>query len=88
MHQSIPAVPRPSPTLGLLWGICIPCQSRGWDICKFYAAWGLGICQCRGQPRPFDMHKVSCQNITTQRILLEKQADWLICRGWEKTEED
>ena len=88
MHQSIPAVPRPSPTLGLLWGICTPCQSRGWDICKFYAAWGPGICQCRGQPRPFDMHKVSYQNITTQRILLEKQADWLICRGWEKTEED
>ena len=88
MHQSIPAVPRPSPTLGLLWGICTPCQSRGWDICKFYAAWGLSICQCRGQPRPFDMHKVSYENITTQRILLEKQADWLICRGWEKTEED
>ena len=88
MHQSIPAVPRPSPPLGLLWGICTPCQSRGWDICKFYAAWGPGISQCRGQPRPFDMHTVSYQNITTQRILLEKQADWLICQGWEKTEED
>ena len=34
------------------------------------------------------MHIVSYQNITTQRILLEKQADWLICQGWEKTEED
>ena len=89
MHQSIPAVPRPPPPpLGLLCGICTPCQSRGWDICKFYAAWGPGISQCRGQPRPFDMHTVSYQNITTQRILLEKQADWLICQGWEKTEED
>ena len=30
---------------------------------------------------------VSYQNITTQSILLEKQADWLICQGWEKIEE-
>ena len=73
--------------LGLLWGIFTPCQSRGWDICKFYAAWGPGIYQRRGQPWPFDMHTVSYQNITTQRIILEKQADWLICQGWEKTEE-
>ena len=72
------------PPLGLLWGICTPCQSWWWDICEFYAAWGPGICQCWGQPRPFDMHTVSYQNITTQRILLEKQADGLICQGWEK----
>ena len=26
-------------------------------------------------------------NITTQRILLEKQADWIICQGREKIEE-
>ena len=76
-HQSIPAAPRPSPPPGLLWGICTPCQSQGWDICKFYAAWGPGICQRQGQPRPFDMHTVSYQDITTQRILLEKQADRL-----------
>ena len=35
----------------------------------------------------FDTHAVSYQNITTQGILLEKQADWLICQGREKIEE-
>ena len=48
---------------------------------------GPGICQSLGQPRAFDTHAVSYQNITTQRILLEKQADWLICQGQEKIEE-
>ena len=74
MHQSIPAAPSPFP--GLPRGNCPPCQSWGWRIC-----------QPRGQPRAFDTHAVSYQNITTQRILLEKQADWLICQGWKKTEE-
>ena len=87
MHQSIPAAPSPPPP-GLRWGICPPCQSRGWGICKCCAARGPGICQPRGQPRAFDTHTVSYQNITTQRILLKKkQADWLICQGREKIEE-
>ena len=68
MHQSIPAAPSPFP--GLPRGNCPPCQSWGWRIC-----------QPRGHPRAFDTHAVSYQNITTQRILLEKQADWLICQG-------
>ena len=76
------------PPPGLLRGIQgPPCQSRGWGICKFCAAWGPGICQPRGQPRAFDTHAVSYQNITTQRILLEKQGDWLICQGRKKIEE-
>ena len=84
MHQSNPAAPNPP---GLLRDICPPCQSRGWGICKFCAARGPGICQPRGHSRAFDTHAVSYQNITTQRILLEKQADWLICQGREKIEE-
>ena len=84
MHQSILAEPTPP---GLPRGIYPPFQSRGWGICKFSAARGPGICQTRGQPRAFDTHAVSYQNITTQRILLEKQADWLICQGREKIEE-
>ena len=32
-------------------------------------------------------YAVSYQNITTQRILLEKQADWLICQRRGKIEE-
>ena len=77
--------PGPPPPPGLLRGNCPPCQSQGWGICKFYAARGPGICQSRGQPRAFDTHAISYQNITPQRILLEKQADWFICQGWEKS---
>ena len=86
MHQSIPAAPSPPPP-GLLRGICPPCQSQGWDISKFFAARGPGICQTRGQTRAFNTHAVSFQHITTQRILLEKQAERLICQGREKIEE-
>ena len=81
MHQSIPAAPS---TPGLLRGICPPCQSRGWGICKFCAAWGPGIGQPRGHSWAFDTHAVCYQKITTQRILLGKKADWLICQGQEK----
>ena len=34
---------------------------------------GSGICQPRGHSRAFDTHAVSYQNITTQRVLLEKK---------------
>ena len=82
MHQLIPAAPSQPPRL--LRGICPPFQSRGWSICKFCVAREPGICPPRGQPRAFEIHAVSYQHITTQRILLEKQADWLICQGREK----
>ena len=36
---------------------------------------------------PGAIPKLSYQNITTQRILLEKQAYWLNCQGQEKIEE-
>ena len=87
MHQSIPTAPSPLPGYCGAFS-CPPCQSRGLGICKFCAVRGPGICQPRGQPRAFDTHAVSYQNITTQRILLKKkQADWLICQGREKIEE-
>ena len=57
---------------GLLRGICPPCKSRGWGICKFCTARGPGICQPPGHSRAFDTHAVSYQNITTQKVLLEK----------------
>ena len=66
----------PPPPPGLLRGICPLYQSRGWGISKFCAARGLGICQSPGQTL-----------ITTQRILLEKQAGRLIFQGGEKIEE-
>ena len=69
MHQSIPAAP-----------ICPPWQSRGWGICKFCSTRGPGICQPRGYSQAFDMHAVSYQNITTQRILLENKHIGLIVK--------
>ena len=86
MHQPIAAAPS-SPPPRLLRTICPPCQSRGLGICKFCVARGPGICQPRGHFRAFDTHAVSYQNITTQRILLGKKADWLICQGREKIKE-
>ena len=61
------------PPSGQLRGICPPCQSRGWGICKCCTARGPGICQPPGQSRAFDTHAVSYQNITTQKVLLEKK---------------
>ena len=55
--------------------------------CKFCAAQGPCICQPRGHSRAFDTRVVSYQNITTQRIVLGKKADWLICQGQEEIEE-
>ena len=69
--NSICAQVPPGPMQGI-------CQSRGSGICKFCAAWGPGICQPQGYSQAFDTYMVSYQNITTQRILLEKQAYWLI----------
>ena len=54
------------------------------SICKFCSARGADICQPRGYSKDFDTHAVSYQNITTQRILLEKQAYWLNFQGQEK----
>ena len=65
-------------------GICRPCHSRGWGICQFCTAQGPGICQPQGYSQAVDTHAVSYQNITTQKISLEKQAYWLICQGQEK----
>ena len=41
MHQSIQPAPSPLPP-GLLRGICPPCQSRRWGICKFCKPRGPG----------------------------------------------
>ena len=83
MHQSIPAVLR-SPLL--LRGICPPCQSLGWGLCKFSSARGLGICQPRGFSQAFDTHSFLLEYNYTKRILQEKQAYWFISQGQETIE--
>ena len=64
---------RPAPSRELLLGICPHCQSRGWRICKFFTAREPGICQPRGHSRAFYRNAVSYQDITTQKVLLEKK---------------
>ena len=65
---------RPAPPLPpLLQGICLPWQSWGWGICKFFTARVLGICQPRGHSQAPDTYTVAYQNITTRRVLQEKK---------------
>ena len=69
MHQSIPPAPSPPPaTAGYLPALSVPGV-----FATFRTARGLGICQPRGNSRAFDKHAVSYQNITTQKVLLEKR---------------
>ena len=58
----------PRAAAGHLPALSVP----GWGVCKFCPARGPGICQPRGHSRSFDTH-TSYQNITTQRVLLEKK---------------
>ena len=72
ISQFLCAQPNPPPP-GLLRSICAPWKSRGWGICKFWTARAPGICQPPGHSRAFDTHAVSYQNITTQKVLLDKK---------------
>ena len=87
MHQSIPAAPSPPPppraTAGHLPASSVP----GVGHLQILSCPVTGLCQTRGHSRAFDTHAASYQNITTQRILLRKKADWVICQGQEKIEE-
>ena len=82
LHQSIPAAPSP-----FAWGYCgafaYLVSPRG-GLVNFALPWGRTFANPLRPPRAFDTYVVSYLNITTQRILLEKQADWLICQGREK----
>ena len=67
---------------GLLRGICPPCQSRG-GIYKFFTARVRAFANPGAIAELLNTHAVSYQNLATQRVLLEKKADWLICQGQE-----
>ena len=72
------------------WVACKPGVTQhhqSYQTLNFQITKGTGICQPRGYSQAFDTHTVSYQNVTSQRILLEKQAHLLICQGQEKIEE-
>ena len=81
MHQSIPAAPSPPPlraTAGHL-----PALSPGGGA---FANFALPGGRAFANPELLTRTRFPI-NITTQRILPEKQAHWLICQGREKIEE-
>ena len=82
MHQSIPPAPSLHPP-GYCGAFARLVSPGGGAFANFVLPGPRAFCQLRS----FNTHTISYQNITTQRILLEKQADWLICQGQEKIEE-
>ena len=91
MHQSIPAAPSPpSPpppsraTAGHLPSLSVP----GMGHFQILPCPGAGHLPTPGPtPKVLTRTRLPISSITTQRILLEKQADWLIFQGQEKLEE-
>ena len=75
-----PPPPHPRATAGHLPALSVPRVGH----LQILSCPGPGICQPRGHSWAFDTHAVCYQKITTQRILLAKKADWLICQGQEK----
>ena len=68
VFQLHPAPP-PRATAGHLLALSVP----GVGHLQILCCSGAGHLPTRGQPRAFDTHAVSYQNITTQRILLKKK---------------
>ena len=60
------------PPPGVLRSICPPCQSWGGAFANFALPGGGGHLPTPG-PFPSFWHAVSCQNITTQKVLLGKK---------------
>ena len=91
IHQSIPAAPRPPPLppLRVQWGICpaLLVSPRHGASAIFALPGGRAFANPGTNPKLLTCTHVSYQNITTQSILLEKQAHWLIRQGQQKIEE-
>lgn len=78
MHQSVTAVPLPTPPPRLPRGICLPYQSRGWALANFACPGGWAFANPRA---PKFLTRMQYPNINvTWRILLKyKQIrDWQI----------
>ena len=87
MDQPIPAAPSPPPPNPGLMGAFVHLVSPGGGA---FANFELPVGRAFANPgaTPSFRHAaVSYRRITTQRILLEKQADWVIFQGRKKNEE-
>ena len=81
ISQTISAAPSPPPPSQAFTRHFPALQPRGRGISKFCAARGSEFANHEAPTEIFGTHVVSNANITTQRILLGKQADWIICQG-------
>ena len=55
----------------------------GGAIANFSLPGGRAFANPGAIPELSKTHAVSYQNVTTQGVLLEKKADWLVCQGQE-----
>ena len=79
MHQSIPPALSPPPP-GYCGALSVP---GGGAFANFSLPGGQAFANPGAIPELSNTHAVSYQNVTTERVLLEKKADWLICQGQE-----
>ena len=85
MHQSIPAAPSLTP-MGYCGAFARLVSLVGGAFANFALPGGRAFANPGANPELLTRTRFPI-NITTQRILPEKQADWLICQGREKIEE-
>ena len=83
-----PPPPFPQPPSRLLRDIFPPYSPGGGVLANFALPGGREFANHEVNTEIFGTHVVSNPNITTQRILLGKQADWLICQGGKRIIED
>ena len=83
-----PPPPFPQPPSRLLRDIFPPYSPGGGVLANFALPGGREFANHEVNTEIFGTHVVSNPNIATQRILLGKQADWLICQGGERIIED
>ena len=88
MHQSIPPSPSaPLPLQGYCRAFARPCQSGWWVFANFALPGGREFANSGAIPKLLTVHAVSYQNITTQKVLLEKKQIGSSVKEWNKMEE-
>ena len=89
MHQSIPPAhsPPPPPLPGYCWAFALLVSPGGGAFANFTLPGGRAFANPGANTELLTRTRFPISTITTQRILLGKQADWLICQGQEKIEE-
>ena len=83
MHHSIPPTPSLRPLPGYCGVFARLVSPGGGAIANFSLPGDRAFANPGAIPELSKTQAVSYQNVTTQRVLLEKKADWLVCQGQE-----